>query len=387
MASRPKEEDRADLRLIVDYIFAAASFAVLITAGWLVATGQFSPIAIGPLLAGLVMAALALRKLRFWLQMRYGKLGFMMPGARRRLKKSARLSMESEPALSADGTEHLAEDHPRRVVAEALDLWRGRWTAETPGRDLSDDEVRSLYRLHLYADPSGEDRSCAPQKHLRDIQDRTPFLKLRAKIDAWYAARAAEREAYEAWLSEIGGGSMNHLLQSGWKAFLTAQPAADAELWHSIVANTSGIEDKGRLKAAFWILARPQCDKATASDFIRSFVYDRHLDNAVRRRDAETVAAFARVIRRYNSDFYKLHSIRSGRYARTIEGYGDAEVGRDLTRMENRRKLPALPRPKGLLDTTGPAPDKDKRDYTSALAFSPDRGLHLRPPRNDWNYA
>ena len=375
------------MRLIVDYIFAAASFAVLIAAFALVATGRLSPMAIGPVLGVLVIAALFLRKLRFWLQLRYGKLGLMVPGARRRLGQSRRLAMETEPALSADGTEYLAEDHPRRVVAEALELWRGRFTADQPGRDLSDDEVRSLYYMHLYADPSGEDRTCPPQKYLRDIQDRTTFVKLRSQIDAWYAARAAEREAYEAWLSEIGGGSMNHLLQSGWKAFLTAQPAADAELWHSIVANTDGIEEKGRLKAAFWILARPQCDKATASDFIRDFVYNRHLDNAVRRRDAETVAAFARVVRRYNSDFYKLHSIRSGRYARAIEGYGDAEVARDLTRMENKRKLPALPRPQGLLDTTGPAPDKGKRDYTSALAFSPEKGLHLRPPRNDMSYA
>ena len=375
------------MRLVLDYIFAAASFAVLITAFGLVATDQLSPISIGPMLAVLVIAALMSRKFRFWLQIRYGKLGFMMPGKRRKLRQATRLSMESEPALSADGTEYLAEDHPRRVVAEALALWRERFTADSPGRALSDDEVRSLYFLHLYADPSGEDRSVSPQKYLRDIHDRTPFLKLRGKIDAWYAARAAEREAYEAWLSEIGGGSMNHLLQSGWKAFLTAQPAADAELWHSIAANTQGIEEHGRLKAAFWILARSQCDKATASDFIRSFVYDRHLDNAVKRRDAETVAAFARVVRRYNADFYKFHSIRSGRYARSIEGYGDADLARDLTRMENKRKLPALPRPNGLLDTTGPAPDKDKREYTSALAFTPTKGLHLRPPRNDWSYA
>ena len=375
------------MRLIVDFIFAAASIAVLMTALVLIATDQLSPIAIGPVVAALVIGAMMLRKFRFWLQVREGKLGFMMPGARRKLRQADRLKMESEPAVSADGTEYLAEDHPRRAAAEEIAKWRARWTAESPGRDLSDDEVRSLYRLHVYADPSGENREAPPQKHLRDIENKTVFHNLRDRIDTWYAARAAEREAYEVWLEEIGGGSMNHLLEAGWRTFLTAQPAADAELWHSIAANTDGIEENGRLKAAFWILARPQCDKATASDFIRDFVYARHLDNAVKRRDAETVAAFARVVRRYNSDFYRLHSIKSGQFARAIEGYGDAEVARDLTRMENRRKLPALPRPVGLLDTTGPAPDKGKREYTSALAFTPEKGLHLRPPRKHWSYA
>ena len=375
------------MRIVVDYIFAAASFAVLIAAFGLVATDRLSPIAIAPVLGALVLAALVLRKLRFWLQMRYGKLGLMMPGWRRKLKTADRLAMESEPALSADGTEYLAEDHPRRIVAETLDTLKARWTEDDPERELSDDEVRSLYRLYLYSDPSGEDRSNPPFKYLRDIQDRLPFEKLRQRVDAWYAARAAEKAAYETWLEEIGGGSMNHLLASGWRAFLTSQPAADADLWHAIAANMDGLDDLARLRAAFWILSKPQCDKATASDFIRGFVYTKLLDNAVKRRDADTVSAFARVVRRYNSGFYKLHSIRSGRYIRTIEGYGDAEIARDLSRMEHKRKLPALPRPEGLLDRTAPPPDKGKRDYTSALAYTPDKGLHLRPPRNDWKYA
>ena len=375
------------MRVLFDYIFATASFAVLITAAWLLATGQLSPIVSGPLLAGLVLGAMMLRKLRFWLQVRSGRLGLMMPGWRRALRQSQRLAMESEPALSADGTEYLAEDHPRRVVAEALAVLRDRWTTAAPGRELSDDEVRSLYKLYLYAAPSIEDRTTPPAKYLRDIEDRTTFQKLRAQIDAWYAARAAEREAYASWLNEIGGGSMNHLLASGWRPFLTSQPAADAELWHAIAANMEGIEESGRLKAAFWILSKNQCDKATASDFIRSFVYDQHLANAVKRRDGDTVAAFARVVRRYNADFYKLHSLRSGRFARSIEGYGDADVARDLSRLEHRNKLPALPRPVGLLDRNAPPPDKGKRTYTSALAFTPEKGLHLRPPRNDWSYA
>ena len=375
------------MRVLFDYIFAAASFAVLIAAAWLLATGQLSPVAIGPSLAGLVLGAMLLRKLRFWLQIRSGRLGLMMPGWRRALRQSQRLAMESEPALSADGTEYLAEDHPRRVVAETLAMLKARWTAASPGRDLSDDEVRSLYKLYLFAAPSIEDRLAPSAKHLRDIQDRTTFQKLRAQIDAWYAARAAEREAYASWLNEIGGGSMNHLLASGWRPFLTSQPAADAELWHAIAANMQGIEENGRLKAAFWILSKSQCDKATASDFIRSFVYDQHLANAVKRRDGDTVAAFARVVRRYNSDFYKLHSLRSGRFARAIEGYGDEDVARDLSRLEHKNKLPALPRPVGLMDRNATPPDKGKRNYTSALAFTPEKGLHLRPPRNDWSYA
>ena len=180
---------------------------------------------------------------------------------------------------------------------------------------------------------------------------------------------------------------MNHLLADGWGPFLKGQPDIDAELWHGIAANVDRIEENGRLKAAFWILSQPSCDKATASDFIRGFVYSKRLEHAVRRRDGDTVAAFARVVRRYNAGFFKLHSIRSGKFIRTIEGYGDDAVKRDLQRLEKRRKLPRLPRPKGLLDRTGPAPDQGKRDYTSAFAFSAERGLHLRPPRLDYSYA
>ncbi|MXQ09484.1 hypothetical protein GQ651_16685 [Alphaproteobacteria bacterium GH1-50] len=375
------------MRVLVDYIFAACSFAALIVAFGLLAEGALSPVMVGPLVAAFVLLALALRKLRFWWQVRHGRLGLMVPGSRRRLKRARRMTMEREPALSADGTEHLAADHPRRLVAEAIDKLRRSWTKDAPDRALSDDEVRSIYALYMYADPSGDDRQKPRAKYLRDIEDRTRFTGLREKVDAWYAARAAERAAYEAWLKEIGGGSMNHLLANGWGPFLKGQPDADAELWHAIAANPDGIERGGRLKAAFWILAQPQCDKATASDFIRGFVYHKRLDHAVAERDGDTVAAFVRVVRRYNSDFYALHSIASGRFLRSIEGYGDREVIRDIERIEKRRNLPKLPRPKGLLARTGPAPDQGARRYTSAFAFSPDKGLHLRPPRLDYSYA
>ena len=375
------------MRVFVDYIFAALSFTALIVAFALLAEGALHPVMVGPLVAALVLLALLLRKIRFWLQMRYGRLGLMMPGSRRKLSRAKRLLMESEPALSADGTEHLAEDHPRRVMASVIQRLQEEWTADDAERSLSDDEVTSLYKLHMYVDPSGEDRETPPQIQLRDIQDVALFHSLRHRVDTWYSARAAEKTAYEAWLNEIGGGSMNHLLANGWGPFLKGQPDVDAELWHGIAANLDQIEENGRLKAAFWILSQPACDKATASDFIRGFVYSKRLEQAVRRRDGDTVAAFARVVRRYNAGFYTLHSIRSGRFIRTIEGYGDDAVKRDLERLEKRRKLPKLPRPKGLLDRTGPAPDMGKRDYTSAFAFSSDRGLHLRPPRLDYSYA
>ncbi len=375
------------LRVLVDNIFATGCFAVLLTALAFVAEGGFNPIAIGPLLGVAVMCALLFRKIRFWSQLKYGKLGLMKPGFRWKLRQSDRASMLEGPARSAEGTDALAEDHPRRVVADALQVFRDRWTERDPERSLSDDEIRSLYFLYSYADPSGEDRRSAPAKLLREIHDRTPFLKIRERIDAWYAARASEREAYQEWLKKIGGGSMNHLLDSGWKNFLTSQPSVDSELWHCIAANTDRIEENGRLRAAFWILAQPQCDKATASDFIRGFIRQRHLDAAVKRKDAETVANFARVIRRYNSGFYKIHAIRSGRFAKQLEGYGDEAVARDLSRMEARRKLPALPRPEGLLDRSATPPDQRGEGYTSALAFSPEKGLHLRPPNHDWTYA
>ena len=37
---------------------------------------------------------------------------------------------------------------------ETLDTLRTRWRQDDPERALSDDEIRSLYRLHLYADPA-----------------------------------------------------------------------------------------------------------------------------------------------------------------------------------------------------------------------------------------
>lgn len=261
----------------------------------------------------------------------------------------------------------------------------------------SDDELRSERQLLRFVETFKADRSAPPLKELRGVRDKAVFLDLRKKVDDWYARRAASAEAYTAWKQHVGDVNRGYLLEDGWVRFLESLDGPDIHLWHGVATDFHDIEGD-RLSGAFWILEQPECDKATASDFILLFVaYMLERPDVV----GDTLARFADVVLRYNTGFYKFHSIRAGetRQATFAEGSVDAEmkrmaeraVGWAEKRSQDTKALVAqhagLPRPVGLLDPSIDPIDGDERNVSSGYAFWDDAGLHLSYPGMNWRQS
>ncbi|WP_413720438.1 hypothetical protein [Silicimonas sp. MF1-12-2] len=175
-------------------------------------------------------------------------------------------------------------------------------------------------------------------KEFRGVRDTAAFLDLRKKVDDWYAHRTSRR--------------LRGLEGTGGRPEL--RPSA-----------------RERLDATFRILQRPECDKATASDFILSFV-----ECMLERPEmgGDILSRFADVVRRYNAGLYQFDSIR------TVASAKRRSVGAEALAAQ----LAALPRPEGLLDPKIDPNDGYERHVSSGYAFWDDAGLHLSYPGDDW---
>ncbi|MGI9394391.1 MAG: hypothetical protein ACR2OY_07075, partial [Boseongicola sp.] len=195
-------------------------------------------------------------------------------------------------------------------ISRIADEWR-----EAHGEPFSDDEIRSLYQLLMYADPGDRPKSRHPQQYLRDVHIAEPFRRLRNYVVEWRAAPPPPEEAFQDWLAHVGNPSANHLLLNGWVRFLQSLPGNDIALWHSIATTFRGIDDRDRLDAAFWVLEQPDCDQATASDFIRGVVGLNLLGTLAKGSErtgiTRYVDSYCAVIERYNSGFYFRHAIKA----------------------------------------------------------------------------
>ncbi len=202
-------------------------------------------------------------------------------------------------------------------VVRLVQLWhRG---AEQP---LSDDEMRSiglLYRVGLSGsnkqlpDIGGNDQAMIGDwDTINALRDRVMVLN-NAK-QAKKTKQEADRLAHVAWLEKVGDPDASGYVCNGWLPLLQAFDPPDIKLWHN-VANTFHDLRQHELAAAYWILAQPACDKATAYGFMVGYVgYEdlrRVLEDA--RREARSVIdaaqPFVDVINRWNVGFYRWHSL------------------------------------------------------------------------------
>lgn len=164
---------------------------------------------------------------------------------------------------------------------------------------------------------------------------------------------------------------MNHLLKHGWMYFLGQLERPDPRLWHEIATDFHeidspqdrgrplvpfvGIDPGGRLDVAFWIVEQPDCDRATASDFIRGFVANELYEIAVRDKATALLSAFSAVIKRYNSGFYRWHGIHADELGiEPIAGpsyktFDETAVADMMAQIERRYGADPIERPVNLL--------------------------------------
>lgn len=293
--------------------------------------------------------------------------------------------MDLEPAKSDDISYQVFDDM-RKIEALGYDR-----------KKRSDDELLSERQLLRFVETFNADRSAPPLKELHGVRDKAVFFDLRRKVDDWYARRDARDQAYVAWKQHVGDVSRGYLLEDGWIRFLESLDGRDIRLWHGVATDFHDIEGD-RLPGAFWILGQPECDKATASDFILLFV---GYMLARPEMGGDTFARFADVVRRYNAGFYKFHSIRAGEALKAL--FREESIDDAMKRMAERAvasaekrsvdaatlaaQLAALPRPEGLLDPKIDPSDGYERHVSSGYAFWDDAGLHLSYPGENWRQS
>lgn len=284
-----------------------------------------------------------------------------------------------------------APDHPLSMIRDEVHRLTQIWNAKAKGAVMSDDELRSLRILNLYPNPLDGISEAKNEELLADVADPAPLRALRQRVIDWKNRQKAGQTEYDAWLAHVGDPQMDHLVADGWGPFLAAQPAPDPDLWHQVVTDFHDIEVDGRLEAAFWILAQPACDRATASDFIRGYAGGEFLEAAAKAGRGDEVEAYAQVIRRYNDGFYKTFALPP-EINEILSHYGPPYGPPDreaviaiFERVEAATGIAPLPRPEGLLAKGDPPTDKP--GARSRFVYDSSEGLQLAYPGPGWRSA
>jgi hypothetical protein len=319
-------------------------------------------------------------------------VGLLKPGRYPPLDKKEHAAMTLRVInVLMDGKASQGSTTAQSIVTEELSRLTAEWTAKRRTGVQTGPETRSLFQLANFALANIPDEKRA--EYLKDVADPKLFHALRQKVLPLETDKQTRQQDFADWKASVGKTDMTHLLKDGWIAFLRHLPAPDPVLWHGIATDFHAIEARGRLEAAFWILAQPECDRATASDFIRGFVAVELLERTARAGDTQRLAAFHDVITRYNSAFYRWFGIVPDAggiepIAEALDGpFDDTAVARMMDRIVRDTGIKPLPKPVGLLghDTRPdhPMPGLNRSPYD----FWDDAGLHLRYPGPGWRSA
>ena len=315
-------------------------------------------------------------------------MGLMKPGTPALGKEQA-----AAMRLAVINTLMMAKTHPNAtgsevyVVAQALNRLAAEWKAARKTGTQTDAETQSLFLLQSYAlDTGPEDRRLAL---LNNVADTAPFFALRQEVEDIRRKNASQLRAHDGWKAAGGDAKLDHLLKDGWIPFLRSLPQPDPYLWHGVATDFHEINHRGRLEAAFWILDQPECDRATASDFIRGFVANELFEIAVKGKDTARLKAFQTVITRYNSGQYKWFGLPPDRegispIAETAHApFDDTAVAAMMNRITQAAGIPAFPAPFGLLMAKDRPDNPMPNLVRSPYDFWGDAGLHHRYPGKD----
>ncbi len=341
--------------------------------------------------ASLVSILLGLRRLVF----RPNKPGLLNGRIRPALTREERTRLASaNVAADLAAKEYVSDrDHPQSLVAIEITRLVADWVQDRKSNRLSDDELRSIFQLNMYADPNNALTDEERATYLADVAEASRFTDLRNRIETYWRVREERAQDEDAWRAHIGDTAMNDLLKEGWVEFLVRQADFDPAFWHSIATGFDELDEGDRLEAAFWILQQADCDRATASDFIRGFAAYGYLEFYAEARDWPVLDRYRILIDRYNAGFYRWHGLRADvagirPVGVPVKGVFDTKALVALfEEIEEDSGIPALPRPKSLLDFDL-APGRAKPNtYASPYEVREGEGLHLRYPGPGWRMA
>ncbi|KQB97860.1 hypothetical protein AL073_02740 [Loktanella sp. 1ANDIMAR09] len=225
----------------------------------------------------------------------------------------------------------------------------------------NDDELRSINKMWMASvwAKRGDYGSFTYASIAQDIEDHKAFgayamdlVERHNKEKAQNAARqkaAAERPQTQPVEQSRGA------LTDGWFPFLVSLEGPDIPLWHQIATDFDDLYGD-RLNAAYWILEQPECDRATAWEFVVEAILNEVLlaelkeDTKNPNLPVSRRSLFEAVLRRWSEGFYRYHSIRIGEVpARYLDG-----LQSDVDRQTAVAGQPPINLPEGF--TTHPGP-------------------------------
>ncbi len=258
---------------------------------------------------------------------------------------------------------------------------------------LSDAEIFSLYKLWQY---SPKDKRSAT-----GVTSQEPFEELDRIISGFETQKAQVQARFEAWKKKTGGPDADHLFANGILDFVSKSGVKDIAFWHSLATDFHDMFGD-HLDAVFWILERPECDRATAWHFIAGFVSweclrkelsslqapedpsaESDFQRRLRMRSAYVARSFEAVIRRWNEGFYRFHSLApTNTEGEGFHGFSNADVDREMSAVEEKYGLGQLLRPVGLdVDLSKP---KDDMSRSTATHLDWIEGVGLQLTGDDW---
>lgn len=276
------------------------------------------------------------------------------------------------------------------LLMDAVTTMRDSWNLpDDPDPAKGQDELRSTYNLIMFARTIDGTDADLQSRFLEDVADRAAFLGLRDRVLAARATARAEKAAYDAWrVRHRGLIDAGYKLADGWLPFVQAMPGKDFVLWHNRIADFHEIEGHDVLDGVFWMLAQPECDRATAAEFIRGFAHWHVLrsaaDNVARGGDPWILDGYRAVIERWNAGFYRHATITPAPDHHNAPQFTQEMLLAKLAEASQVSGIPPFPEPVGVSDQTPrPAVPRQTR-WRSDYDYVPGDGLILRYPGPDW---
>lgn len=243
---------------------------------------------------------------------------------------------------------------------------------------LSDDEIRSIFKMWItYVMLEGGKVTKAWFRDiLADVADTAFLTDYAEDVLKHLENDEAAKPKKDAKRREATPSSAQHLLKDGWLPFLDGLGDPDIPLWHQIATDFSEMAGD-RLDAAYWILKQPDCDRATAYDFVVGMIvnevlsYELAFDQANPDPKITRHSRFAAVLQRWEDGFYVYYSLRAGDHGQHVL----SSLQADLDRQTKATNAPPLVLHPDFAAPLAPPLDDLSRSVGHGLYFSDNDGL------------
>lgn len=244
---------------------------------------------------------------------------------------------------------------------------------------LNDDELRSINKMWMASiwAKTGDTGSLTYDDIAEDIEDYRAFGAYALAVADHHKQEKARQAAHAKAAAKRREAALTQdPLADGWFAFLASLDGPDIPLWHDIATDFDELYGD-RLNAVYWILEQPECDRATAWEFVVEAILNEFLlselmednrnpDLAVSRR-----GLFEAVLHRWSEGFYRYHSLRIGErpayYLETLQSEADRQTAAAVQ--------PPIRLPDGFTTHLGPPTDDLTRSCSHGYTYSATDGL------------